>query len=187
MYKDFYHPLYNYFEVRSIARNLLLNNQHVWKNNYNISYVLPSKFSIIFYSEYGAYADREYILSDNIWSRSIESTHCLMCGLFCLLALEARTSNNYSRYLVTASIAMGSQLMNSLLYLINYYYQCEDSNNVNYNTPEFPTGEWFIKRPFMYINILWTIMPLYSIMYLMNELTIISNYYFISLRNMNKL
>ena len=55
--------------------------------------------------------------------------------------------------------AMGSQLMNSILYMSEYIIQCRDPSNVNYNSDAFPCGFLLIKRPFMYINIFWTIMP----------------------------
>ena len=165
-----YYFVKNYKEVPGLASSLIQNKEHVWGNNYTIDYLYPQKFSLIFYSEYGAYADREYMLNKNLWSRVIESSHCLMCGLFSLWALYSRSNKNYPKFYVTSSIAMGSQLMNSVLYMINYYYQCLDSTNVNYNTTEFPTGELYIDRPFMYINLLWTIMPIYCIYFLLNDL-----------------
>ena len=59
---------------------------------------------------------------------------------------------------------MGSQLMNSILYMVEYFIQCTDPNNVNYNDNEFPMGTLLSKRPFMWVNIFWTIMPLYTIL-----------------------
>jgi hypothetical protein len=53
--------------------------------------------------------------------------------------------------------------MNSILYMAEYFIQIKDKNNINYNTPEFPTGHWLLKRPFMWVNILWTLMPAYTI------------------------
>ena len=64
---------------------------------------------------------------------------------------------------------MGSQLMNSLLYMINYFHQVKDYNNVNYNNSTFPAGNYLELRPFMYINILWTIMPIITIVTLINK------------------
>ena len=61
------------------------------------------------------------------------------------------------------SVAMGSQLMNSILYIGEYLIQINDIHSVNYNTYSFPTGFALSKRPFMYINIFWTIMPAYII------------------------
>jgi len=68
------------------------------------------------------------------------------------------------RLLITKNIAMGAQLMNSILYMANYFNQIHESQNVNYNTKEFPTGTALSKRPFMYVNIFWTFMPLYTIL-----------------------
>ena len=59
---------------------------------------------------------------------------------------------------------MGSQLMNSILYMVEYFIQCTDPNSVNYNDEEFPMGHVLSKRPFMWVNIFWTIMPLYTIL-----------------------
>ena len=58
---------------------------------------------------------------------------------------------------------MGSQFMNSVLYMANYFIQIKDPNNINYNTPEFPCGPFLLKRPFMWVNLLWSIMPAYVI------------------------
>ena len=54
--------------------------------------------------------------------------------------------------------------MNSILYMVEYFIQCTDPNNINYNDDEFPMGTLLSKRPFMWVNIFWTIMPLYTIL-----------------------
>ena len=72
----------DYKNVNIISQQLIKNKEHVWNNEYDLSYVLPWKLSTIFYAEYGAYADREYMQNRNDWSRVIESTHALFCGLF---------------------------------------------------------------------------------------------------------
>ena len=54
---------------------------------------------------------------------------------------------------------MGTQLMNSILYMGEYFLQVSDPNNVNYNNADFPTGIMLEKRAFMYVNIFWTLMP----------------------------
>ena len=51
--------------------------------------------------------------------------------------------------------------MNSVLYMAQYYIQTENSDSVNYNTAQFPTGSFLSKRPFMWINYAWLIMPCY--------------------------
>ena len=65
------------------------------------------------------------------------------------------------------SVAMGTQLMNSILYMGQYLIQTGDMSSPNYNTPEFPCGKVLIKRPFMYINLFWTAMPIYAIVRLL--------------------
>ena len=42
-----------------------------------------------------------------------------------------------------------------------YYIQINSPCSVNYDTPTFPVGKLCCKRPFMYINLFWTVMPLY--------------------------
>ena len=56
-------------------------------NVYSIINLIPTSFSIIFYSEYGAYADREYMVLTNKWSRTIEGTHEVFCGVAAFFAL----------------------------------------------------------------------------------------------------
>ena len=68
-----------------------------------------------------------------------------------------------SSYKIALGVAMGCQLMNSLLYMGEYFIQTTDYSSLNFNTSIFPTGFALIKRPFMYVNIFWTIMPLYII------------------------
>ena len=158
----------NYKFVIDKSEHLIVGKEHVWTNNYTLSNLNPKQFSELFYAEYGAYADREYMTIKDNWSRVIESSHCLLCGLFCLLAVSNKLFGNVPEYLITLSIGMGSQLMNSVLYMINYFHQIKDSNNVNYNSSSFPCGKYLEHRIFMYINIFWTIMPLYIIFKLVN-------------------
>ena len=80
----------NYKSVNILAQQLILNNTHVWTNNYDITYILPWKLSHIFYAEYGAYADKDYMLLYNDWSRVIESSHASFCGLFAFMTLYHR-------------------------------------------------------------------------------------------------
>ena len=51
----------NYNYVIDLSKKLILGKEHVWTNNYSISNLNPQNFSELFYSEYGAYADREYM------------------------------------------------------------------------------------------------------------------------------
>ena len=75
-----------YKSVSKLGGSLIMKNETVWTNNYDLSYVLPWKLSRIFYAEYGAHADREYLALDGDWSRVIESSHAVFCGLFSLFA-----------------------------------------------------------------------------------------------------
>ena len=157
----------NYKSTHSYSITLLQTNSHVWFNKYDISYLLPWNFSKIFYAEYGAYADKLYMAQKGIWSRIIESTHSLFCGLFSFICLmyykNEKTNTLNNKYVLAMAVAMGSQLMNSILYIGEYLIQINDVHSINYNTYSFPTGFALSKRPFMYINIFWTIMPAYII------------------------
>ena len=169
----------NYKFVLDKAEHLIVGKEHVWTENYTLGNLNPKKFSILFYAEYGAYADREYMTVMDNWSRVIESSHCLMCGLFCLLAIGNKMMDNIAEYYIALSIAMGSQLMNSILYMVNYFHQTRDTNNINYANTSFPCGKYLEHRGFMYVNIFWTIMPLYVILYLLRKfknLNISSNF-----------
>jgi hypothetical protein len=155
-----------YSEINNISGILIEHKKHVWLSGYDISYLLPWKFSKIFYAEYGAYADREYMARDNIWSRIIEGTHAILCGVIsgtALYYLYPKRRENKNKIIIYINVAMGAQLMNSLLYIGNYLIEINDVNNVNYNSEVFPCGFILTKRPFMYVNIFWTIMPCYVI------------------------
>lgn len=176
--------LINYNETCKKATHLLENKEHVWTNDYSLFDLLPFKFSLLFYSEYGAYADREYMLEENNWSRIIEGTHLIFCGLGSFLALLTKQSIKQSiqetkniknditirnnkldkYYLIFVASSMSSQAMNSILYMVNYFHQTRDPINPNYNTTDFPTGNILNARPFMYINIVWTVLPLCALL-----------------------
>ena len=160
----------NYSRVNGISNHLLDSKTHVWTSNYSLALLNPNNFSQIFYAEYGAYADREYMTSTDTWSRVIESSHSLMCGFFCLLAMMNFLCDKWGEYIFSLSVAMGSQLMNSILYMANYFNQVRERDNVNFNTTSFPSGKFLEKRPFMYINVFWTLCPLIIIFYLLDIL-----------------
>lgn len=151
----------NHNKSIKISNNLIKTNKHVWFNNYKLNMLLPWNFSLIFYGEYGAYADREYMTNKDIWSRVIEGSHLLFCGIISYIAIILNIINY--KYDILLGTAMGAQSMNSILYMFEYYNQTKDINSINYNCNSFPLGTLWCKRPFMYINILWTIMPLYVI------------------------
>ena len=159
--------LIQYVNTCNTAEELLKTKEHVWTKTYDISYILPWKFSNIFYAEYGAYADREYMQVKDNWSRVIEGSHAILCGIFALFAILFKIKKKEPHYYVSISVCMGSQLMNSVLYMINYFHQMHDPSNVNYITPYFPAGTFLEKRPFMYINIFWTLLPSYIILILL--------------------
>ena len=161
--------IYNYINVSKMSQELIETNTHTWTNNYDISYVLPWKLSHIFYAEYGAWADREYMSHSDDWSRIIESSHCTQCALFSFLAITFKLIGNHNNYLIALSVAMGTQFMNSYLYMFEYFIQEQEPANINYNSSSFPSDRWLTKRPFMWVNILWLIMPFYTILYYMIE------------------
>ena len=152
-----------YKEVHDYAETFVQNNTHVWTTRYDLSYVNPWKLSRIFYAEYGAHADREYIALDNHWSRVIEGSHAILCGLFATLALYFKSHRKNKLFVISATVAMSTQLMNSILYMAQYFYQMRDPNSVNYPSAEFPAGFALWERAFMYVNVFWTLMPLYVI------------------------
>ena len=154
----------NYNNVSNYAAHLIKNEEHIWDTQYSMINLFPHLFSKIYYAEYGAYADREYMSKDD-WSRVIESTHCIFCGIFSLLAIHYYENLKLNKYMLTLGISMGSQCMNSILYMINYFNEIGNPNSINYNNSTFPTGYMLNKRPFMYINIFWTIMPIYVMLY----------------------
>ena len=157
--------LSDYDEITQMGRELIIKNEHTWTNHYDLSYILPWKLARIFYAEYGAHADREYLQLTDDWSRTVESSHAIFCGLFSLFTLMLKMAGNIPSFNICLGISMGSQFMNSLLYMINYYYQSLDKDSVNYITPEFPAGKLFLKRGFMYVNVLWLVCPAYTMIY----------------------
>lgn len=98
------------------SQALLDSGEHVLCKKYPITMILPWKLSQIFYGEYGAYADREYMVEKNNWSRLIEGTHALFCGLFSSCAIILNSVVEIERFQIALTISMGSQLMNSILY-----------------------------------------------------------------------
>jgi len=155
---------YNYVTNRKLisknADDLIKTNNHVWFQKYNINMILPWNTSSIFYAEYAAYADREYMSNKDDWSIIIEGSHALFCGIFAFLSLYFNFMGNMKNFYITMSISMGTQLMNSILYMSEYIIQLQSENSVNYKT-KFPCGKYLEKRPFMYINLFWTLMPSY--------------------------
>lgn len=175
--------LTNYDEIENIAVDLTTNHTHVWTNQYTLDYVFPWKLAKIFYAEYGAWADREYMSLSDDWSHTVEGTHAIFCAAFAFFGMLARLFSNELKSLIVISMAMAFQLMNSIMYMVEYGIQCKQSYSVNYDTPSFPLGKAMISRPFMYVNLFWLVMPTYILFYEMfflnlnkwHKITIINN------------
>jgi hypothetical protein len=153
----------NYKQCVDYSRELIKKKEHAWFNKYTLGNLLPWKFSKIFYAEYGAWADRDYMMITNYWSRLIEGSHAFLCGLVALHCMINKTEGEERTFLILAALSMGTQLMNSILYMGDYFIQTRDQSSTNYNSSNFPTGFLLTKRGFMYVNIFWTIMPSYCI------------------------
>jgi len=166
--------VYQYKSINAFSQELIDTNTHVWTNEYGWEYMLPWKTAFIFYGEYGAYADREYMVSANDWSRVIESSHAMFCGVGAVLVLYQKIQKRYyitntKNYYLALGTSMGSQLMNSVLYMANYFVQIQDKYNINYCSREFPCRFALTARAFMYVNVFWTVMPSYAIVYTWNN------------------
>lgn len=148
-------------EIEKKSCELLIKKEHVWSNIYPVCFVLPWNLSKIFYAEYGAYADREYMIVYDNWSKIIEGTHEMCCGLTAALGIYSKSHYYHDSYLIMCSISMASQLMNSILYMSEYNIQRKTKKHINYDRKEFPCGKYMQQRPFMYINVFWTVMPAY--------------------------
>lgn len=166
--------LSNYNEVVTMANGLIQNNTHVWTNEYDLSYVLPWKLAKIFYAEYGAWADREYMSKLDPWSHTVEGTHMLLCAIFAFFGLVFGFEKKTLKSVITVAMAMSFQLMNSILYMVEYGIQTNDAYSVNYNTDSFPLGTAMLSRPFMYVNVFWLIMPTFVIFFELCNLTILN-------------
>lgn len=150
-------------ESTEVSRSLISRKEHVWTNNYSLDTLWPSKFALQFYGEYGAYADREYMIVKDDWSALIEGTHAFVCAIFSSAGCIELANNNNELFIKYILIAMSAQWMNSVLYIGQYMIQINEEYHINENRKEFPTGKYLIKRPFFYINVLWTAMPMYVI------------------------
>ncbi len=149
------------------STQLILSNKRVWTEKYSLKWILPWNLPVIFYAEYGAFADREYMTITDFWSKLIEGTHAFFCGFFTLLSLICYHFQYTQHFTIFITLAMGGQLMNSILYCGQYIIQVSDPCSVNHDSEVFPYGKFGIKRPFMYINAFWTIMPIYVIIQLL--------------------
>jgi len=149
--------------VKRISQQLLREKTHVWTNDYSLDTLHPSKFAMQFYAEYGAYADREYMVVRDDWSRLIESTHAFVCAGFSATGVGYMVIYNPVMSQKCVLIAMSAQWMNSILYIGQYMIQTQEKYHINEDRPQFPTGKCLLDRPFFYINVLWTVMPMYVV------------------------
>ena len=149
--------------VKRISQQLLRDNTHVWTNDYPLNALHPRRFAMQFYAEYGAYADREYMVVRDDWSRLIESTHAFVCAGFSAAGVGDMIVFNPVLSQKCVLIAMSAQWMNSVLYIGQYMIQTREEYHINEDRPQFPTGKWLLARPFFYINVLWTVMPMYVV------------------------
>ena len=156
-----------YYSVATYADTLIELHKHVWTESYPITILLPWEFSKVFYAEYAAYADREYMsrMEGDYWSRLIESSHAILCAFFSFLALYFHYNGYYNHSMAAGCVGMGQQLMNSILYLGEYFLQCRDIYSINYNSTMFPLGKMMEDRLFMWVNLFWLILPTYCIIY----------------------
>jgi hypothetical protein len=153
--------VYQYKSINVFSQDLIDTDTHAWTNDYGLECILPWKTAFIFYGEYGAYADREYMIRTDDWSRVIESSHAIFCGVFSFLALYLKANNAFicrsrEKFYLAVGVSMGSQMMNSVLYMANYFVQIHNKNNVNYCSIAFPCH---LARSFMYVNVFWVVMP----------------------------
>lgn len=101
-----------FLKVVKTSQILVETNTHVWTNSYGLSMILPWNLSKIFYAEYAAYADREYMTRTDYWSRLIESSHALLCATFSLLSLCFQNKHLFYYSAIAGAVGMGQQFMN---------------------------------------------------------------------------
>ena len=161
IWEFFYVTMYS--SILKYAVRLKETGAHVWTLDYSVLAVFPQKTAMLFYAEYGAHADREYMSGarGDFWSRLIESSHALCCGLFCLGFLINTYNGNVTAATWLIGAGMGAQFMNSLLYMGQYFLECRDKHSPNYNSPKFPLGPLMLKRWFMWVNLAWLVFPAY--------------------------
>ena len=97
----------NYKQCVDNSRDLITKKEHAWFNKYTLDNLLPWKFSKIFYAEYGAWADRDYMLISNYWSRLIEGSHAFLCGLVALHCMLNKTEGERKDIFNISSIING--------------------------------------------------------------------------------
>ena len=149
-------------KARRVALQLLKKKQHVWSKKYDLGLVFPWRLSRQFYAEYGAYADREYMRLKDDWSLVVEGSHAALCAFFAFMSIFSTAMG--INLIEAIYISMAAQFTNSFMYMGEYFIQVSDPDSVNYNTKKFPCDMFLLKRPFMWINIFWLIMPTYVLL-----------------------
>lgn len=156
--------LFSKLEVSFMGAELIRTKESTFFKTYNLRMIRPRNLSLVFYSDYAAWADRLYMDPKNPWSLVIEGTHCLCCALPCLLSLIALTNYYYTLSDQLMFCGMAWQMMNSVLYISQYLIQTRQSSSPNYDSVNWPCGEYMLGRPFMWINAFWTLCPLLVIL-----------------------
>lgn len=111
---------FKFRETRTYADYLMAADKHVWLTSYGWQMILPWNTAVVFYAEYGAWADRDYSalkLDENLWARAIEGSHGFAAGGFSLLAMIFAAQFSQAQLLITMSVGMAAQGMNAFLYL----------------------------------------------------------------------
>lgn len=152
--------LIHYREIDNMSIELRINNTHIWVEKYSTSYILPWNFAKIIYSEYLAWADRDYSYINMDWSNIMERTPAIFTAMFAFIGLFARVCNSVMKSYVFISIAMGIELMNTIIYTTQYGINCNNEHNSNYNSYYFPLGVALSNRPLMYVNTFFILMPI---------------------------
>ena len=155
----------NYSEIVSTATELIENDEHVWLKQYNFSYTLPWNMAKIFYAEYGAWADREFISNSDEYTHQVEGTFMIFCAISSAFGLMTDFERRSVISVVAVGFAMLIQLISTIIYIVDYVVQLRDYYNVNFYSGDFPVGTMFSKRPFLYANVLWLLMPAYIIFF----------------------
>ncbi len=157
--------LYNFKNITRNAKALIKTKNSIWFEKYDISKLLPWKFAKLFYTDYIANSDREYINNNTKYGKIIESTHLFICGGLYLLALIMNIYGNINKFKTLLFMSFGAQIMNIIMYTLFLYFQIHNKFSSNYASKRFPIGRYYEKRPFTYINIIYIIMIISIIIY----------------------
>ena len=156
--------VFSKLEVSLMGVELIRTGESTFAKTYNLRMIRPRNLSLVFYSDYAAWADRLYMTPKNPWSLVIEGTHCLCCALPCLLSLicDVMMYDHLGEQFLF--LGMAWQMINSVLYVSQYMIQTKQSSSPNYDTVKWPCGDYMLNRPFMWINIFWTLCPIIVIL-----------------------